>query len=113
MSLDRVEFQQDNAPSHSAKTTKEHLKNISLRVLQFPPNSPDLNPRDYFLWGAMEKHLMDLAPDGFGTVAELRAGVLWAWARLEKETVVQAIQSIVRRAQHCIDAGGGAFEFKL
>ena len=36
MSLDRVEFQQDNAPSHTAKTTKENLKNISLRVLQFP-----------------------------------------------------------------------------
>ena len=36
-------FQQDNAPIHALKVTKAWLKEHNVKVLQWPPKSPDLN----------------------------------------------------------------------
>ncbi len=37
-------FQHDNDPKHMAKATKEWLKKKHIKVLQWPSQSPDLNP---------------------------------------------------------------------
>ena len=37
-------FQHDNAPIHTARSTRQWLRDNSVTVLDCPPNSPDANP---------------------------------------------------------------------
>jgi len=49
-------FQQDGAPAHRAMPTQEWLAKHCPDFIDkdsWPPNSPDLNPLDYCMWGAM------------------------------------------------------------
>jgi hypothetical protein len=40
----RITFQQEHNPTHTARTTHEWLWDKSLNVLEWPSQSPDLNP---------------------------------------------------------------------
>jgi len=42
-------LQQDDAPSHTAKNTLAYLRRESITFIE--PDSPDLNPVDYAVWG--------------------------------------------------------------
>ena len=52
---DNFVFQQDSAPAHRARDTVELLQRETADFISpelCPPNSPDLNPVDYKIWGS-------------------------------------------------------------
>ena len=51
-------WQQDSAPAHRAKKTLAFLKEQGIPFwspMEWPPNSPDLNPLDYAVWSMVQQ----------------------------------------------------------
>ena len=46
-------FQQDGAPTHSSQEWIEQHSPEFIKKDEWPPNSPDRNPLDYHVWGAI------------------------------------------------------------
>ena len=70
---------QDSAPPHTAYVTIAYLKELFLTRLvtlgtdhPWAPHSPDLNPLDFWLWGAAKDVVYKSKP---ATLAELRNSV--------------------------------------
>uniref|UniRef100_A0A3B1JZ19 Tc1-like transposase DDE domain-containing protein n=1 Tax=Astyanax mexicanus TaxID=7994 RepID=A0A3B1JZ19_ASTMX len=54
-------FQQDLAPAHAAKSTKDWFTKKQLEVLAWPANSPDLNVIEN-LWAIVKRKIRDRKP---------------------------------------------------
>jgi len=53
-------FQQDSAPAHRARDTVRFLEQTTPAFISpdlWPPNSPDLNPVDYKIWGIVQQRV--------------------------------------------------------
>ena len=53
-------YQQDGASCHTSQMSIEALENREIRYIEphhWPPNSPDLNPLDYFFWSEVSKRV--------------------------------------------------------
>jgi hypothetical protein len=50
-------FRHDNAPAYHSKVCTEYLPSTGLNVLEHPPYSPDLAPRDFVLFPYVKNRL--------------------------------------------------------
>ena len=76
---------------------------------QWPPNSPDLNPLDYCIWGLMLAAYNKHKPRP-SNKAELKVVLQTIWDNLSQESIDKAIQNFRKRLQACVKADGGHFE---
>ncbi len=75
-------FQQDLAPAHTAKGTKGWFNDHGVTVLDWPANSPDLNPIDN-LWSIVKRKMRDTRPNN---ADELKAAIKATWASLHRNS---------------------------
>jgi transposase len=110
------EFQQDNARSHTAKKTRELLDDVAskhnLRMMTWPPNSPDLNPIES-LWSHLKRKLHENfsdtstlkgSPDTIRTILTTRLNKVW-W-EIEEYVLETLIESMPERVNSVLEVRG-------
>ena len=108
---DGYTFQQDGASSHTAKVVLDWIKHEGGFPLQpWAPNSPDLNPLDYGIWGMIEPEVSAGKPDA---ELELRVAIRKAFKTSDANKVRGTCLAFAKRLEMCIAAGGNQFEYKM
>jgi hypothetical protein len=95
MDKGQVVFQQDNAPTHTSRLAKNWFQRNDLEVLDWPPQSPDLNPIEH-LWGHLKRRLCrhETIPKG---VHELWVRIQDEWNAIPPEVCEELIRSMPSR----------------
>ncbi len=96
-------FQQDLAPAHTAKGPKSWFNDHGVTVLDWPANSPDLNPIEY-LWGIVKRNMRDTR---LNNADDLKAAIKATWASITPEQCHRLIASMPRCIDAVIHAKGG------
>ena len=89
----RFAFQQDNNPKHTAKTMQEWLRDKSLNVLEWPSQSPDLNPIEHH-WRDLKIAVQRCSPSN---LTEFERICREEWKKLPKDRCAKLVVSYTRR----------------
>ncbi len=100
-------FQQDLAPAHTAKGTKSWFNDHGVTVLDWPANSPDLNPIEN-LWGIVKRKMRDTRPNN---ADELKAAIKATWASIPLQQCHKLITSMPRWIEAVIKAKGAPTKY--
>jgi transposase len=100
----KVIFQHDNDPKHKAKSVKEWLETQDFQVLEWPAQSPDLNPIEN-LWSNLKRRLSQYESPPKG-ILELWERIEVEWGKIEKDTCLKLIESMPKRMKSVIKAKG-------
>lgn len=115
----RLMLQMDGCPAHYARVVRnflnQHYPNRWIGrsgPVGWPARSPDMNPLDYFLWGAMKQKVYATPVN---TEAELQDRILSCAQQMkdDPEMIRRATQQISVRATLCLQQRGGHFEHLL
>lgn len=113
ISGDLFTFQQDSAPAHRANATVELLKKETPDFIPpdlWPPNSPDLNPVDYSIWGILQEKVYRYR---IADLDELKQRLQIEWADMDQTVITAAIHQWRLRLSACVKANGGHIEHYL
>lgn len=115
--LRRVYFQQDGASCHCTDSVLEWLKTIfNDRIISrrssipWPPQSPDLSPLDYWLWGRVQS-LVNL--DKPKTIQDIKVSVASNIQKITRQEVKKSVENIRKRLQYCEERKGEHFQHLL
>lgn len=99
-------FQQDGAPAHSAGNTQMFL---GAHVPDFwgkevwPPNSPDLNPLDYFMWSEIQR---EVCRDAHSDIDSLKSKIVSVMVNFDPKKVISACEAFRGRLDEVIATEG-------
>lgn len=102
-------FQQDNDSKHTSGAAKDFFSGQGFKVLQWPSNSPDLNPIEH-LWHILKRALYTYQEPAKG-VFELWERVQREWLKIKPETCQSLIESMPQRIKAVIAARGSQTKY--
>jgi len=85
-------FQQDNAPAHTAKATKQFFTEVNVKLLDWSGNSPDMNPIEN-VWSVVAK----AAGYNVTNKQQLLDSVRRAWLSVSTQYIRNLYHSMPRR----------------
>jgi len=106
-------LQQDGAPSHQAANTVAFLNARAVNFIEptlWPPNSPDLNPVDYAIWGALQQKVYR---HPIKKVEDLKTAISHEWQRMSQRMINRSIDEWRTRLQQVVLNNGGHIEHSL
>lgn len=92
-------FHQDSAPSHSSKKTLKFLNDNRIPFIKpqdWMPNSPDVAPCDYFLWGYLKSKVNS---HKVTTINGLKKVIKSEFAKIPQEMINRALKSWPKRCR--------------
>jgi transposase len=96
-------LQQDNARAHAARLTRDFLDDQDIRVMAWPPYSPDLNPIEN-LWDHLGRRVAAREPHNRASLIQI---LLEEWEAIPQDQIRTLIQSMRSRCRECVDQRGG------
>ena len=98
-------FQQDNAPVHNSRSTKQWFTSKNLQVLPWPSRSPDLNPIEN-VWGLLSRAVYRQGRQ-FNCKADLKNAIRTEWSKLDQSKIRSLVTSMKNRLIEVIAKKGG------
>ena len=100
-------FQQDNDPKHKSKVVKQWFKDKNITIMEWPAQSPDLNPIEN-LWEIIDNKIERA---NVKTSEELFEQINKAWREIDMRIVDSLIESMPRRMKAVIKSKGGPTKY--
>ena len=113
LSRNNFTFQQDGEPSHTSKHTVAFLQKSVPDFIEpsnWPPNSPDMNPVDYSIWGALQQLVYRQKIEDTDYLKQVLNS---CWDMISQELINGAIDQWSKRLSLVVRFRGGHIEHRF